>query len=75
MTKLLTKVMRQIEELPEERQDDVAHVVLAMLENDADHYDLSEEQLRELDERIADVNAGNFATDAEIKEALYRPWA
>ena len=75
MTKLLSKVMRQIEELPEERQDDVAHVVLAMIENDAIRYELSEEQLRELDERIADVKAGNFASDADIDAALHRPWA
>ena len=75
MTKLLTKVLRQIEELPEERQDDVAHVVLAMLENDAIRNELSEEQLRELDQRIADADAGKFATDREIDAALHRPWA
>ena len=75
MTKLLTKVLRQIEDLPEERQDDVAHVVLAMLENDAIRYELSDEQLRELDQRIADADAGKFATDKEIDAALHRPWA
>jgi hypothetical protein len=49
MTKLLTKVLREIEDLPDERQDDVAHVIQAMLNND---YDLTEEQLQELDARI-----------------------
>ena len=34
MTKLLTKVLRQIEELPDERQDDAAHVLMMMLEHD-----------------------------------------
>ena len=74
MTKLLSKVIRQIEELPEERQDDVARMMLAILENDAGHQ-LSDEQLRDLDERIADVEAGNFARDTDIEAALYRPWA
>jgi hypothetical protein len=74
MTKLLTKVLREVEALSDERQDDVAHVIRAMLDNDALRYDLSEEQLRELDARIADADAGKFASDAEIREALYRPW-
>ena len=75
MTKLLTKVLRQIEDLSEERQDDVAHVVLAMLENDAIRHELSEEQLQQLDQRIADADAGKFATDREIDAALHSPWA
>jgi predicted transcriptional regulator len=75
MTKLLAKVMEKIAELPEERQDDAAHLLLAMLANDAIHSELSEEQLREVDEAIADANAGKFASEAEISDVLHRPWA
>ena len=34
MTKLLTEVIRQIVELPEERQDDAARALMLMLEHD-----------------------------------------
>jgi hypothetical protein len=46
MTKLLTEVMRKVAELPEDRQEDAAHVLLAMLENDASPYRLTDDQLR-----------------------------
>ena len=75
MTKLLSQVMRQIAELPDERQDDAAHVLMMMLEYDPEQYRLSDEQLREVDKAIADVERGIFASDAEIDGALHRSWA
>ena len=57
MTKLLTEVIRQIVELPEDRQDDAARVLMLMLEHE-EQYRLSDEQLRDVDEAIADVDAG-----------------
>ena len=75
MTKLLTEVMRRIIELPEQRQDDAARMLMSLLENDVRPYRLTEAQLRELDEAIADVDAGNFASQAEIDELLHQPWA
>ena len=75
MTKLLSKVMRQIEELPEERQDDAAHVLLMMLEHDPEQYRLSDEQLQQVDEAIAATNHGVFASDTEIEGVLHRSWA
>ena len=74
-TKLLTEVIRQIVELPEERQDDAARVLMLMLEHTPDQHRLSDEQLREVDEAIADVDAGNFASDQDIDRALHRSWA
>ena len=75
MTKLLTEVMRQIAALPEDRQDDAARVLMMMLDHDPDGCRLSDEQLREVEEAIADVDAGNFASDAEVDRVLHRPWA
>jgi hypothetical protein len=43
MTKLLSEVMREVKELSEDRQDDVAQVIRVMLDNDALQYDASEE--------------------------------
>ena len=75
MTNLLTEVMRKVVELPEDRQDDAARVLLLMLEHDPEQYRLSDEQLRDLDEAIADVDAGNFASDADMDRVLHRSWA
>jgi len=74
MTKLLTEVLRRVAELPEERQDDAAHVLLRMLENDASRYRLSDDQLREVGFAIAEVDRGEIASDAEVGEVLHRPW-
>jgi hypothetical protein len=75
MTKLLADVMQKIAELPEERQDDAARVLMMMLEHDPDAYRLSDEQRAELEHAIADVDAGNFASDAMVDRVLHRPWA
>jgi len=75
MTKLLTEVLRKVAELPEERQDDAAHVLLRMLESDASRYRLSDDQLREVGLAIAEVDRGEIASDAEVDEVLHRSWA
>ena len=75
MTKLLTEVMRKVVELSEDRQDDAARVLLLMLEHDPEQYRLNDEQLREVEEANADVDAGNFASDEEINRVLHRSWA
>jgi hypothetical protein len=75
VTKLLSKVLRQIEELPEERQDDAAHVLMMMLEHDPEQYRLSDEQLRDVDAAMVDVERGAYASDAEIDGILHRSWA
>jgi hypothetical protein len=75
MTKLLSEVMRQITELPKERQDDAARVLMMMLEQDPEQYRLTDAQLREVDVAIADTDAGNFAGEKEIDAILNRSWA
>ena len=75
MTRLLTEVMRQIVELPEERQDDAARVLQFMLEHDPAQYRLTDDQLREVDDAIVDVDAGNLASDVDIDRVLHRSWA
>ena len=75
MTNLLTEVMRKVVELPEDRQDDAARVLMLMLEHDPEQYRLNDQQLQEVGEAIADVDAGNFATDKEIDQVLHHSWA
>jgi hypothetical protein len=75
MTNLLTEVMRKVVELPEDRQDDAARVLMLMLEHDPEQFRLSDEQLREVEGAIADVDAGNFASEDEINRVLHHSWA
>lgn len=75
MTNLLTEVMRKIVELPEDRQNDAARVLMLMIEHDPEQYRLSDEQLREVEGAVVDVDAGNFASDDEIDRVLHHSWA
>jgi predicted transcriptional regulator len=75
MTKLLNEVLRKVAELPEERQDDAAHILLRLLENDASRYRLSDDQLQLVESAIAEADAGRFASEEEVAEALESAWA
>jgi hypothetical protein len=46
-----------------------------LLEDDPAQYQLSDEQLREVDAAIADVDAGKYASDQDIDHLLHRSWA
>lgn len=75
MTTALTEALRKISALPKERQDDAAHILLAMIEHDARPYRLSDEQLEEVNLAIAEADAGDFASDEEVREVLHKAWA
>ena len=75
MTKLLQEVVKQFADLPEERQDTAARVLMMMLEQDPKQYQLTGAQLREVDDAIADTDAGNFAPQKDIDAILNRSWA
>jgi DNA-binding NarL/FixJ family response regulator len=75
MTTALNEALRKISALPKERQDDAAQILLALIEHDARPYRLSQAQLDELDLAIAEADAGDLASDQEVREALHKPWA
>ena len=75
MTKLLQEVVKQFADLPKNRQNDAARVLLLMLEQDPQQYHLTDAQLREVDDAIADTSAGNFASEKGIDTILHRSWA
>jgi hypothetical protein len=75
MTTLLTEVLRKVSELPEEGQDDAAHILMRLLENDALRARLSDDQLHEVELAIAEADNGTFASEEEVAEVLERPWA
>lgn len=75
MTKLLSDVLQKVADLPEARQDDAAHILLALIDSDAKPYLLSDVQVQEIELALADVDAGNFASEKEINDLLNHAWA
>ena len=71
MTKLLTEVLHKVSELPDDRQDDAAHMLLSMVENDTTRYHLTDEQVQEVELAMREVREGKIASDAEMR-ALWK---
>lgn len=74
MTDLFMEVVGKVSELPAERQNDAAHILLAMIENDAPRFRLTDEDMKEIDLGVADADAGRFASDEEVEAVLHRSW-
>jgi hypothetical protein len=67
MIKALEIAIDRLKELPPERQEEAAQVLTEYLEWNPEDYQLSDEQLTEVDETIRKMDAGAFATDADWK--------
>jgi predicted Zn-dependent protease with MMP-like domain len=62
MTKLLEQALAATDKLPPEMQDELARMILAVVDRESDVYELSEEESAALDE----AERGGFASDEEI---------
>ncbi|CAN5365528.1 hypothetical protein BH10PSE8_BH10PSE8_13330 [soil metagenome] len=62
MTKLLEQALAATDQLSPEMQDDLARLILAFTGQAGEVYELSEEELAELDE----AERGGFASDEEV---------
>ena len=71
MTKLLDKAIEAAKQLSPDAQDELAHAILYMMENDAEPEEIDPEDLPDLLEALAEVERGEFATDEEV-EAVRR---
>jgi hypothetical protein len=69
MNRQLEEVLEQVSALPDERQQEVAEILLAFLDQHPDLY-LSLEQIAEIKRRAADD--GPYATDEEVREVFAR---
>ena len=70
MTKLLDEAIAKVRELPEIEQDVAAKFLLGFA--DADQYQLTDDQLREVELARHEVREGKVATDAEMTEVWQR---
>lgn len=69
MSTIVDKAVAALRKLPEDRQTEIAEVVLAAAETPEI---LTSAEKVALEDGLADANAGRFASDAEVKTAFDR---
>jgi hypothetical protein len=68
MTKLLEQAIATVRQLSEGEQDIAAKFLLGFANPDAPHFQLTDEQLAEVELARRDVRNGKLATDAEMED-------
>jgi predicted transcriptional regulator len=71
MTDLMEKALAAVGRWPASRQDEAAEMLLA-LDRLGPSYHASAEELAAIDEALAQVERGEFASDAEVEAAFQR---
>jgi hypothetical protein len=66
MTRLLEQAVEVVSALPEEAQDDLARILLQLAGVDQPPYELTPEEVADLDASLAEAAKGEFATDEEV---------
>ncbi len=72
MTKLFEEAIAVVRNLPENQQDLAAKFLLGFANPDADRYQLSAEQVAEVEAAKREVREGKVATEAEMEEVWRR---
>ncbi|QPF88392.1 hypothetical protein IC762_33485 [Bradyrhizobium genosp. L] len=72
MTRLLDEAVATVARLANERQDELARVLLQLIGHEQPPYILSPEEEAELDASIAEASRGEFATDEEVEAVWSR---
>jgi predicted transcriptional regulator len=71
MTELMEQALAALGHWPASRQDDAAHMLLA-LDRLGQSYDASDDELAAIDEALAQAGRGEYATAAEVEAAFAR---
>jgi hypothetical protein len=66
MTKLLDRAILKLRELPAERQDELAEVILDLAAQR--RYGLSDEQLSQVESAVGEAERGEFATETQLAQ-------
>lgn len=72
MTDLMEKALASVRSWPARQQEEAAEILLALDRLGAEPYHASDEELRAVDEALAQIEAGQYATDAEVEAAFSR---
>jgi hypothetical protein len=70
MNRRLEEAIAQVEALPDDRQNEAAEVLFAFLEAQAGDFQLTPEQIAEIERRMSDEEP--FATDEEVRSMFAR---
>lgn len=66
----LEKAFDAVRKLPPERQEEIAAVIETAV--DEPSYVFTPDEMKKIEEGIADADAGRFATDEEVEEVFAR---
>ena len=71
MTKLLTRAIKKLSQLPEKRQDELASMLIDVAAQDLHPYQFTKEERKEIEAALREAKRGKFATDDEVA-AMWR---
>ena len=71
MTQLLDRAVEAVRQMPPERQDAIAHFLLDLTDDDAPE-PLDAEDLAAVEEGLAQIERGEFATEEEVAAVFRR---
>jgi len=66
MTKLLQKALEKLSALPDERQDELAQMLILVAEKEQEPYVLTPEERAAVEEGLAEIERGELATDEDV---------
>ena len=66
MTKLLKEALEKVSQLPDERQDELARMLIDTAASDLSPYMLSDKERAEIEKALGEADGGEFASDAEV---------
>jgi hypothetical protein len=72
MTELMDKAIASVRSWPARQQDEAAEILLALDRLGAGSYVAGDDELQAIDEALAQIEAGEYATDAEVEAAFSR---
>jgi hypothetical protein len=72
MPSLLEKALERVRAWPKSRQDDLARIALEMDEQGTTPYHLSDEERVVLEAALREADAGDFASEGEVRAAYRR---
>jgi hypothetical protein len=72
MNAKLKDIIDRVETWPEQAQEDAAQLLLALEQEYAEPYELSEEDRRAIDRSLEDMQQGKFASDDQVASIFDR---
>jgi hypothetical protein len=68
----LRDIIRRVDTWPEEAQEQAAELLLALEQEYAEPYELSDEDRRAIDRSLEDMRQGRFASDEQVAALFAR---